>query len=320
MSVKPIFILSLPRSGSTLLQRLLLGSGECATLGEPSLLLRFLGDDHAVARRSVYWEFLVSSAIRDMRAKWEGYDSAYYAGVRQLMESIYTGLAESKPWFIDKTPRYSLIASEIIKVFPEAKFIVLWRHPLAVAASMTAERGFWYPEEFEIDLYEGFERLHAFSTEHHGRIHELSYEALVSDPKAELQRLGDYLEWDQLEQVLDVPLEESNGGSLGDTTGVRKYSQVCDQSATAWHAAYSNWYRVHWARKYCRDRLEILQGLGYSLPDAVLSRSQSARLAAGARDWLLARNRYRRRYRSSISVKRYARQHLDQYGYGVSFR
>ena len=90
----PIFILSLPRSGSTLLQRLLLGGGECSSLGEPSLLLRLLGDDQAMDRRAVYWDFLVTKAKRDMQERWAGFDEAYYTGVRELMYRIYGGLSD----------------------------------------------------------------------------------------------------------------------------------------------------------------------------------------------------------------------------------
>ncbi|RYD54446.1 MAG: sulfotransferase [Verrucomicrobiaceae bacterium] len=135
---RPVFLLSLPRAGSTLLQRLLLMSGKCATLGEPSLLLRFLGEDVAMTRRATYWESLVETATADMRKAWDGYDEAYRKGVRELMLGIYDGLAEGREWFLDKTPRYTLIGEEILATFPDAKFIVLWRHPLAVAASVSS--------------------------------------------------------------------------------------------------------------------------------------------------------------------------------------
>lgn len=119
---RPVFLLSLPRAGSTLLQRLLLMSGKCATLGEPSLLLRFLGEGPAMTRKATYWESLVETAAADMRRAWPGYDAAYRAGVRDLMLGIYDGLADGKEWFLDKTPRYTLIAEEILATFPDAKF------------------------------------------------------------------------------------------------------------------------------------------------------------------------------------------------------
>ena len=174
---RPVFLLSLPRAGSTLLQRLLLMSGKCATLGEPSLLLRFLGEGPAMTRKATYWESLVETATADMRKAWGGYDEAYRKGVRDLMQGIYDGLAEGKEWFIDKTPRYTLIAEEILATFPDAKFIVLWRHPLAVAASVssTFRKGRWCPDEFGIDLHEGQARLQEFCRRHGERVFQIKY-------------------------------------------------------------------------------------------------------------------------------------------------
>ena len=43
-------------------------SGKCATLGEPSLLLRFLGDGPALTRKATYWESLVETATAPLQA------------------------------------------------------------------------------------------------------------------------------------------------------------------------------------------------------------------------------------------------------------
>ena len=319
---KPIFILSLPRSGSTLLQRLLLGSGQCSSLGEPSLLLRFLGDGENMSRRAIYWEFLVTAAKQDMRKKWSGFDAAYADGVRELMNRIYSGLADGKEWFIDKTPRYTLIAHEIIKVFPDARFIVLWRHPLAIASSMTAKSNFWYPDEYSIDLNEGLMQLHDFAHKHRESICEVRYEDLVSQPSQELKRIGTYLGWDVLEDALEVPLTDSAGGSLGDPTGVKKYKQVSSGSLTAWEGQYNNWYRRRWASQYFSgDHAEAMLDYKYTLPTSI-SQSRGSRLGvfAGIKDFVLANKRFCRRYRSPVWLKRFSKRFRKMHGYSVSFR
>ena len=202
---RPVFLLSLPRAGSTLLQRLLLMTGRCSTLGEPSLLLRFLGEGPAMSRRATYWESLVETSTADIRKTWPEFDGAYRTGVRDLMQRIYDGLAEGKEFFIDKTPRYSLIAGEILATFPEAKFIVLWRHPLAVAASIssTFRKGRWCPDEFGIDLHEGQRRLQEFCKQHGEAVFQLRYEDLVTEPGKELARLGSFLGIENLADVLE---------------------------------------------------------------------------------------------------------------------
>ncbi len=319
---RPVFLLSLPRAGSTLLQRLLLMSGKCATLGEPSLLLRFLGEGPAMTRKATYWESLVETATADMRKAWGGYDEAYRKGVRDLMQGIYDGMADGKEWFIDKTPRYTLITEEILATFPDAKFIVLWRHPLAVAASVssTFRKGRWCPDEFGIDLHEGQARLQEFCRRHGERVFQLKYEDLVTDPAGELGRLGDYLGWENLAAVLEQELVTSTGGTLGDPTGVKRYSKISPASRDAWKAELSNWYRRAWARSYVSgERAMKMKELGYELPDGI-ARGGRMGLFAGLADWFTARRRIQRRLRKPTWLPRFARKFRKERGYEVSFR
>lgn len=320
--IKPIFILSLPRSGSTLLQRLLIGSGKCSSLSEPSLLLRLLGDDYSMDRRAIYWEYLVTTAINDMRDKWPGFDEAYYKGVRELMHGIYSGLADNKEYFIDKTPRYTLIAHEIIKVFPTAKFIVLRRHPLAVAASMSEGRNYWYPEDHAIDLYDGLNKLNDFAEKYSDRICELRYEDLVVQPREELRRIGAYLGCHELESSLSSPLESSAGGSLGDRSGVEKYNAVSTESIKAWRKCYNNWYRRRWARHYfAGDRAAAMSKCQYEMPSEITQSSLcDIGLLRGTRDFFLAGLRARRRHVRPVWLRRASKQYQKAHGYGISYR
>lgn len=319
---RPVFLLSLPRAGSTLLQRLLLMSGQCATLGEPSLLLRFLGEDIAMTRKATYWESLVETAAADMRQAWNGYDEAYRHGVRDLMLRIYDGLAGGKEWFLDKTPRYSLIAEEILASFPDAKFIVLWRHPLGVAASVasTFRKGRWCPDEFGIDLYEGQRRLQEFCERHGDQVCQVKYEDLVTHPEAELARIGEYLGWENLSAVLEEDLVTSTGGTLGDPTGVKRYSKISSGSRDAWQRELTNWYRRAWARRYMSgDRALRMKALGYELPDGIAHGGRLG-LWAGLTDWVSARWRISRRLRRPTWVPRFLRKFRREHGYEVSFR
>jgi len=321
---RPVFLLSLPRSGSTLLQRLLLADGRCATLGEPSLLLRLLGGDEVVLRRATYWESVVAAAEADIRAAWDGFDAAWRAGVRDLMGRVYDGLAGEKDWFLDKTPRYTLIAEELFQTFPGAKFVVLWRHPLAVAASIcsTFRQGRWCPDEFGIDLHEGLERLRAFCAAHAADICEVRYEDLVSDPARELTRVGAYLGWDGLAAVATRELVGSTGGRLGDPTGVKKYTRVSADSREAWRTQFDNWYRRGWARRYLAGpRAAWLRERGYELPPEIATAPWwQGNFWGGCLDWLTARWRIRRRLRRPTWLPRLARRFRRDKGFEVSFR
>lgn len=310
-----------------MLQRLLLAGGRCATLGEGSLLLRFLGnEDEVIARRATYWESLVDAARSDMRKACPEFDAIYRDGVRALMEPIYAALASGKDYFVDKTPRYSLIADEIARTFPEAKIIVLWRHPLAVASSMcrTFRRGRWCPDEFGIDLEEGFARLRAFADAHRDRICEIRYEDLLEQPAETMAKVGAYLGLPGLDEVATAELPRSTGGRLGDPTGVKRFTRVDCANAGAWLDSVDNWFRRRWCRRYWRadaERAAWMEAMGYGLPEE-LSRSSGSPASwwAGLVDFASGRIRVWRRIDRPTWLPRFSRRFRRRRGFGVLFR
>ena len=299
---KPIFIFSLPRSGSTLLQRLLMSSGECASLGEPTLLLRFLGDGSRVARYTSYRETNLEASLCDIRKKWDGFDQVYNRRVNDLMTEVYDNLAEGKRYFLDKTPRYTLIAEEIKECFPDAKFIVLWRHPLAIAASITSTffKNKWRFEDFEIDLTVGLDRLNDFERNHADAICSIRYEDLAQSPAKVLGKIGHYLGIDQLALRAAEKLPESTGGTLGDPTGTKKYTVISSNSRDQWIHEYNNWYRRKWARDYFKhSRSKWLADKGYSLPEIITSDNGGAYLT-GLKEKIYVKTKRRSRERRMI--------------------
>ena len=321
---RPLFILSMPRAGSTLLQRLLLASGQCASLGEPTLLLRFLEGGEAIQRRATYGEWLVATAMSDMRREWGDFDDAYRKGVRDLMISIYEGLSDGKPWFIDKTPRYTLIAEEIKRVFPDAAFVVLWRHPLAVAVSLceTFCGGRWWMDDFSLDLIGGMESLRAFAANHAEDIFQLRYEDLVTRPHEEMARLGEFLGIEGLNRVIEDGPASTAGGSLGDPTGVNRYGGVSGQSRDAWKEELDNWLRRGWAKNYFESgsRSEWLAELGYTLPEVVgYSPWWKGDVWGGIRDWGSAGWRRERRIRRPKWQWKAVKDFRKKHGYEIGF-
>jgi hypothetical protein len=318
-----VFLLSMPRAGSTLLQRLLMGSGVCKTVGEPSFLLRLLGEGDPILRAATYSEALVETALDDMRKAWSGFDECYHRGVHDLAVSIYRGLADGAPYFIDKTPRYSLIAEELMETFPEAKFIVLWRHPLAVMNSMstTFREGYWEPHSFELDLYRGIDQLRALCAKHGPRVHQVKYEDLAADPARELAALGAYLGIQDLAEVATRELQRGNNGQLGDPTGVKKYSKVSANSISEWEGSIRNWYRERWVKKYFSgERAEFFRSMGYELPQRMKDGKVPLGLIDGIRDWLYSSRIINRRLLRPLGAKRRLRRQAKKRGYMVAYR
>lgn len=253
--VKPVFILSQPRSGSTLLQRLLGAHSQVATVSEPWFLLPLL---YGLRRDGAYTEYghrLAVQAAEDFHANLPGGRDDYLRELGQMAVRIYCKATPGdETVFLDKTPRYSLVADDLLDMFPDGRFIVLWRNPLPVVASCmkTFVGNQWMPSVFKVDLFHSLERLVEASARHQERIAFVRYEDLVTDTENQLRALVGYLglahEPDLVSRFTDVRLK----GRVGDPTGVRKYNRVSTESAASWVSTMRSPVRIAWCRRYIR--------------------------------------------------------------------
>lgn len=137
-----IFVLSQPRSGSTLLQSLLARNPEVHTTSEPWVAL---APCFALrGQQARYGADLGQLALLDFCQSLPRGRSSYFFAVSKMLAELYNqslstsdrGDGEPKTRFLDKTPRYYFILEELQLMFPEAKFVALFRNPLAVLASV----------------------------------------------------------------------------------------------------------------------------------------------------------------------------------------
>lgn len=142
-----IFLISQPRAGSTLLQKILGAHPEIHTLSEPWIALHPLFALRSQGASANYSHALAHAATKDFLAHIPGGENTYYEGVRLLLNHLYNAaLAPSrKSLFLDKTPRYYFIIDELRRVFPDARFVFLLRNPLAVFSSILEA---WIHEPF----------------------------------------------------------------------------------------------------------------------------------------------------------------------------
>src|SRR5688572_7827725 len=137
MGAQPIFLFSLPRAGSTLVQRVIASHDDVHTVSEPWLLLPFLYALRTDGARAEYWHEAGAEALADFCGALPGGEDEYRAAVRELAERLYSAATPDGPrYFLDKTPHYHVIADEVMRTFPDAKFVFLWRNPLAALASL----------------------------------------------------------------------------------------------------------------------------------------------------------------------------------------
>lgn len=188
-----VFLLGLPRSGTTLLASMLGRHRDIASPPEPWVMLALEALGRVSVRHPANSQVL-GKAIRDF-APPDRLRAAQAAAARCLYDAH---LAETgKRLFLDKTPRYWLIVDHLAVVFPAARFLWLVRDPLDVAASHRSTWGLDLPalltagedEPALFDFTVGLARLEAFSDRHPERVRRLSYEALVADPVGELAGL-----------------------------------------------------------------------------------------------------------------------------------
>lgn len=270
MSRTPIFLLSLPRSGSTLVQRVLAAHPEVETVAEPWI---FLPHAYALREEGVAAEYthpIAARAVREFVGRLPGGESTYRQALAAFVQDLYERAAPGPGrYFVDKTPRYHFVVDELFATFPDARFVFLWRNPLAVVASIVETwcAGRWNVDRWRADLM-GLTSLVDARVEHRDRSIVVRYEDLVSgseDPWARLFASLD-LPFDRgvLTAFRDVRLE----GRMGDPTGVTRYDRISTEPADKWRATLGSPWRRRWCRRYL-DRIgdPRLAEMGYDAAD-----------------------------------------------------
>lgn len=250
-AVTPLFLFSLPRSGSTLVQRVLGAHLDVATASEPWLLLPQI---YALRTEGVWAEYghaMAATAAQDFWQHLPGGRADYLAELRAFALRLYGRAAGGRRYFLDKTPRYHLIAAELFELFPEARFVFLWRQPLSVVASMvdTWARGKWNIHRWAVDLFDGLGNLVEAHRAHAADVHAVRYEDLVAGSNAGWKGLFEFLELDFDPGILSRFHEVRLTGRWGDATGLDR-RDITAESIDKWKGVLATPYRKSWARDY----------------------------------------------------------------------
>jgi tetratricopeptide (TPR) repeat protein len=186
----PIFIVGLPRAGSTLLEQILSSHPLVeGTMELPDLvgIARDLGGGRPRARTDDYPQSLGTLDAVALRALGE----RYLAQTRIYRKS-------KAPFFIDKLPNNFAHTGLIHLILPRAKIIDARRHPLGCCFSAYKQH-FARGQHFTYSLdeigryYRDYVELMAhYDTVLPGRVHRVIYERMIEDTEGEVRRLLDY--------------------------------------------------------------------------------------------------------------------------------
>lgn len=192
-SDRPIFIVGMPRSGTTLIEQILAAHPDVAGGGELLVLPRLIDRIAATAGGSAAWPQRIAGASA---ADLEAWGRTYIEGLDRVVPKA--------PRATDKLPANFLHVGMIRMILPNAAIVHCRRDPVATCFSCY-QHHFTAAVDFAFDLGElgRYYRLYDDVMAHWnrvlpGRIHEVRYEDVVADRQGETRRLLDHLglPWD----------------------------------------------------------------------------------------------------------------------------
>jgi cytochrome c-type biogenesis protein CcmH/NrfG len=189
----PIFILGLPRSGSTLLEQVLASHSRVEGTSElpdiPELAAHVAGAPTPGMKGTPYLSRLSKLTETEIRNLGRSY--LWTTGMRRHT---------SRRRFIDKMPNNWLHLGMILTILPRARIIDARRDVLACGWSLFRQK-FATGQEFSYDLVDignfaadNLRMMEHFDRLFPGRVHRVIYEDFIANPEAQLGSLLDYLD------------------------------------------------------------------------------------------------------------------------------
>lgn len=222
----PVFVVGLPRTGTTLTERILCSHSQVQSLGETQFLQMVIRRESGVhSIEPITPEMISAAAGKDIDQIGQGY-----------LDAVAYRLGE-RPLFIDKLPYNFLFLGFVAKAWPQARIVHVARHPMDSCFAMYKQVFTWaYKFSYSLDhlasYYIAYRRLLDHWRATLGdRLVEVEYETLVREPEAETRRLLAELGLDFEEACLHF---ERNRSASTTASSVQVREKIHDRSVGRW--------------------------------------------------------------------------------------
>jgi hypothetical protein len=227
-----------------------------------------------------------------------GGEEEYMEGVRRMCAHLYNRALEAsgKRYFLDKTPRYYLVIEELLRVFPEARYIILFRNPLATLHSIIKT---WIKDQwgwlyyYKKDLLEAPRLLLEGARRAGGRSLVVHYEQFVTNPPDEMRRICRLLGEDFTSEMIEAGPENLPHWHYGDQTDVYRHTSPVKENAQKWVKALGEpqfWRVADDYLKHLGRETVAEMGYDYALLQSALDEHRPNRTRlwlTSALDWYL---------------------------------
>jgi tetratricopeptide (TPR) repeat protein len=191
---KVIFILGMPRSGTTLSEKILSSHSSVVGAGELAYFTNHFLDYIGKNPKTVQ-------------------DNEYINAIKQIRDSYLQDLEDldfKEDIIIDKMPDNHALVGFILQAIPEAKIVHMQRDPMAICWSMYKTNFSNIKLKYSCDMktlttyYKEYKKMMKFWKDIYGdRIYDLNYEKLTENQEEETRKLLQYCQLDWQDSCLD---------------------------------------------------------------------------------------------------------------------
>jgi len=227
-----------------MLERMLESHSEILGGPEPHLLtpLAHLGVWDNV-EKAPYDHVLAADAQKLFIERLPGREQDYWDACRAYCDVLYGRLLDANGTSticLDKTPAYGLVLPFMMKIFPDAKYVVLTRHPLATFSSYANS---FFDGDYEVAqkynplLNRYVPAIAKFLRQEEVPYLHVAYEDLVADPETWMEKIYGYIGVPFEKETIDYGDRKRDGKSekgLGDPIGVNRHSRPSASGAHKW--------------------------------------------------------------------------------------